>query len=187
MIEIICGTNRPGCNSRKIVRVLEQLYQEHGAEYGVIDMADLPPQLFLSTAYRQKPPEFQSIQDRILQADGLHVVVPEYNGSFPGILKYFIDMLKFPESFQHRTVCYVGLSAGVNGNLRGVEQLQLVFNYRNALNLPERVFIAGVHKKLSADGSEFVDEEIIHRLRDQVEKFLVYVDKHRGMALKAIG
>ena len=40
----------------------------------------------------------------VLQAEGLIVVTPEYNGSLPGVLKYFIDMLKFPESFEQRPV-----------------------------------------------------------------------------------
>ena len=69
------------------------------------------------------------------------VVVPEYNGSFPGILKYFIDLLPFPESFDCRPVSYVGVSAGQWGALRAVEQLQLVFGYRNAYVHPPRTFL----------------------------------------------
>ena len=45
-------------------------------------------------------------------------VVPEYNGSLPGVLKHFIDCWKYPESFHHRPVCYVGISSSGSGGLR---------------------------------------------------------------------
>src|SRR5437667_4808 len=81
----------------------------------------------------------------IVRAAGLVVISPEYNGGMPGILKYFIDMLKFPESFAARPVCFVGLAAGVWGALRPVEQLQAVFGYRNAHLYPERVFLPKIN------------------------------------------
>ena len=49
-------------------------------------------------------------------------------------------MLKFPESFEKRPVCFTGLGAGIWGALRPVEQLQAIFGYRNAYLFPERVF-----------------------------------------------
>ena len=77
-----------------------------------------------------------AIQNRVLDAAGLHVVTPEYNGSFPGVLKYFIDMLKFPESFDRKPVAFLGEAAGTWGGLRSVEQLQMIFGYRNATSSP---------------------------------------------------
>ena len=54
-------------------------------------------------------------QQRVLDAAGLHIITPEYNGSFPGVLKYFIDMLKFPESFVEKPVAFTGEAAGLWG------------------------------------------------------------------------
>ncbi|RLE20696.1 MAG: NADPH-dependent oxidoreductase, partial [Acidobacteria bacterium] len=31
------------------------------------------------------------MQEAILETDGILTIVPEYNGSYPGALKYFID------------------------------------------------------------------------------------------------
>ena len=106
----------------------------------------------------------------VLQASGLHVVTPEYNGSMPGVLKYFIDLLKFPESFERRPVCFTGLAAGTWGALRPVEQLQQIFGYRNAHIYPERVFIPGIGNQLGADG-RLKDEELVGRLRKQAAGF----------------
>ena len=68
-------------------------------------------------------------------------------------------MLPFPESFERRPVCFIGLSAGIWGALRPVEQLQAIFGYRNALIFPERVFMPGIGKLLD-DSGKFTDPEL---------------------------
>jgi NAD(P)H-dependent FMN reductase len=94
----------------------------------------------------------------------------------PGVLKYFIDMLKFPESFERRPVCFVGIAAGMWGALRPVEQLQMIFGYRNAFIYPERVFMPGIGKLLSPKG-EITDADLLERLRSQQRGFVDFVRK----------
>src|SRR5712675_1112981 len=132
MMTLLVGTNRPGSNTRKVARQVEGIYAELKVPLHVLDLAELPPEIFSSSSYAEKPKSFQPFADAILQSAGLHVVTPEYNGSVPGVLKYFIDMLKFPESFVGKPVCFVGVAAGTWGALRPVEQLQATFGYRNA-------------------------------------------------------
>src|SRR5215207_9213763 len=147
-ILIISGTNRTGSNSLKMARLLERHYAAHGQPTDFYGMEEMPPEVFTPDAYREKPPAFVAVQQRVLDAAGLHIVTPEYNGSFPGVLKYFIDMLKFPDSFDRKPVAFVGVSNGAWGALRPVEQLQMVFSYRNAHMFPDRVFIPQVLPKL---------------------------------------
>src|SRR3954471_12291298 len=149
---VISGTNRPGSNALKVARVLLGHYQTRSVKAELLSLAELPLEVFDGAAYATKPPAMLAIQQRVLDAAGLHVVTPEYNGSFPGVLKYFIDLLKFPESFEHKPVAYVGESSGEWGGLRAVEQLQMVFGYRNAHSYPVRVFIGGVNRLFDAGG-----------------------------------
>src|SRR4051812_12583054 len=93
MICLIAGTNRPNSNTLKITRIFEKIYQDAGAEVKVLDLQQLPPEIFSNHSYAEKPAAFKAFTDVILAADGLHVFTPEYNGSLPGVLKYFIDML----------------------------------------------------------------------------------------------
>jgi NAD(P)H-dependent FMN reductase len=183
MITLLVGTNRPDSNSRKIARQLEQIYGELGVRVRVIDLAHLPAEIFAPAAYGEKPATFQPFSNAILEAAGLHVVTPEYNGGMPGVLKYFIDLLKFPESFEHRPVCFTGVAAGMWGALRPVEQLQLIFGYRNAHLFPERVFISGVGRVLDAQG-RITDVELLNRLRAQAEGFTGFVETLRGVKLR---
>jgi len=180
MITLLVGTNRPGSNTRLVARQIEGLYAELQHPVRVLDLAQLPPEVFAPAAYAEKPASFAPFADAVLSASGLHVVTPEYNGSMPGVLKYFIDLLKFPESFERRPVCFTGLAAGMWGALRPVEQLQQIFGYRNAHIYPERVFIPGIGGQLGTDG-KLKDEELVGRLRKQAAGFL---DFTRRFAVK---
>lgn len=184
MITLVVGTNRPGSNSRKVAAQIESIYAGLRTPVRVIDLAQLPPEIFLASSYGQKPLSFQPFADAILQAYGLHIVTPEYNGGIPGVLKYFIDMLKFPESFEHRPVCFTGVAAGIWGALRPVEQLQAIFGYRNAYVYPERVFLPGIGKLLDASG-RLTDPDLLERLKNQAEGFVNFTEHLQGVKLRA--
>lgn len=179
MMTLLVGTNRPGSNTRKVAAQIEEIYRELKAPLKVLDLAQLPPEIFSPASYGEKPKSFAPFADGVLQASGLVVVTPEYNGSVPGVLKYFIDMLKFPESFEQRPVCFVGVAAGLWGALRPVEQLQAIFGYRNAFIFPERVFIPRINDQLDASG-RLKDAELVGRLREQQAGFVEFVRKLKG-------
>ena len=182
MIVIICGTNRPGSNTRKVTNHVEAIYKKLNLATQTLDLADMPPEIFSPTSYAAKPAAFSKFTDAVLASDGLVVVTPEYNGSLPGVLKYFIDMLPFPESFERRPVCFVGLAAGIWGALRPVEQLQAIFGYRNAFIYPERVFMPGIGKLLDASG-QFVNADIPQRLEKQASGYVGFVETLHGKKL----
>ncbi len=183
MITMIVGTNRPGSNTRKVAAQVEELYGELGVRLEVLDLARMPSEIFSPASYAQKPNAFLPFSEAILRASGLVVVTPEYNGGMPGVFKYFIDMLKFPESFEARPVCFVGLAAGMWGALRPVEQLQSIFGYRNAHLYPERVFLPKINDLLNAEG-RLTDPEIIERLKSQARGFIEFVERIKGITLR---
>ena len=183
MITLIIGTNRPDSNSRKVAAHLEKSYAELKVPLRVLDLTTLPPEIFSPTSYAAKPASFAPFNDAILQSDGLHVVTPEYNGGLPGVLKYFIDMLKFPESFERRPVCFVGVAAGIWGALRPVEQLQAIFGYRNAHIYPERVFLPQINSLLDANG-RLNNPELVDRLHKQASGFVDFVESVKGVKLR---
>jgi len=183
MITLLVGTNRPDSNTRKVTRHIEEIYAALNVPLRVLDLAALPPEIFSPASYAEKPKAFQPFADAILQAAGLHLITPEYNGSIPGVLKYFIDMLKFPESFARKPVCFVGLSAGTWGALRPVEQLQQIFVYRNAHIYPERVFLPNIRDLLD-DAGRLKDPELLERLRAQAAGFVDFVERLQQIKLR---
>lgn len=166
---IIAGTDRPDSNTLKISKYIQTIYQGLGETVEIIDLKELKTHLHDDLHYGKTSEGIKPYAEKVLASEGLIVVTPEYNGSMPGILKYFIDHLKFPESFEYRPVCFVGLG-GRFGALRPVEHLQQVFGYRNAYVYPERVFIVNVHKILNSEGQP-EDENIKTLLIKQAQGF----------------
>lgn len=175
MISVIVGTNRPNSVSRGIGKTLAGMYRRLGKTVNVIDLIDMPLEMASPASYANKPETFTPIAQQVLESEGLVVIAGEYNGSYPGILKLFIDHLPFPAAFDRRPVSFVGLSGGASGGVRGVEHLQQVFGYRNALIFPERVFIPRASDAVGNDGT-LLDDELLNRLERQAAGFVQFVE-----------
>ncbi len=184
MIQIISGTNRPGSRSRAVSDLLQKLYEGQGEKAEVLDLVALPWSELDGRHYDQvKPEALRQFIERVNQADGLVMVVAEYNGSFPGALKHFIDHWEYPKSFEFRPVSFVGLG-GRFGGLRAVEHLQQVFGYRNAFVFPERIFIQNVWNVLKEGNLE--DPMVNDLLNKQVEGFVRYIRALRSEKLDCL-
>jgi chromate reductase, NAD(P)H dehydrogenase (quinone) len=183
MITLVVGTNRPGSRARAVSKHVEEIYRELGVKLSTVDLANLPAEIFDPKSYEETPPSFAPFQQAITDSHGLVVVTPEYNGSMPGILKYFIDMLEFPVSFERRPVCFIGVAKGMWGALRPVEQLQLIFGYRNGYIYPERVFMPGVDKLLD-DNGRLKDASLIDRLKKQAAGYVEFVEHIKQVKLR---
>jgi len=179
MITVISGTNRPNSNTLKIARLAVEGLQEVGSEPALLDLAELPLEIFDGASYAEKPPAFAPFQEAVLASDGILTVVPEYNGSYPGVMKYFIDMLQFPESCYETPAGFIGLSAGPWGAVRAVEQLEMILQYRHAHLCGRRVFIPNVGSALDADG-RFLDADLERRFDEALAKFVDFCRRLAG-------
>ncbi len=180
---IISGTNRPGSNSLKVSKFIQNLYQETGESVEIIDLASLDLHDLTGAHYgAELPGKVAAAVSKINQADGLIMVVPEYNGSMPGALKYFMDHWKYPHSFEQRPVCFVGLG-GMFGGLRPVEHLMQVFSYRNGFIFPVRVFLMNVWNILK-DG-QWNDAMSLQLLKTQVDGFQKFCKALKNVELDA--
>jgi NAD(P)H-dependent FMN reductase len=172
MIEVISGTNRPNSRTLKVAMYVLNLYKELGAPARVLDLAELNFAEASDGDYFSPKGDLLAAVERVTAAEGLVVVVPEYNGSFPGILKLFIDHWRYPESFEHRPIALVGLGNRWGG-LRPVEHLQQVFGYRNGYVFPNRIFLPGI-KDVLKDG-DIGDPKLADLLRVQTRDFLKFI------------
>jgi NAD(P)H-dependent FMN reductase len=169
-IALLIGTHRRGSISAKIARMIARIYRDQGVTVDLIDPADLPLTLFAPEAYDHRYETDSPLAQRFINADGLHVVVPEYNGSYAGVLKHILDIQPYKQCFDRKPVCLTGIAAGEWGGLRAVEQIQQVFAYRNAHIHPERVFLKEVE-----DVSPILGPELIDRLKRQATGFSRFV------------
>src|SRR5215467_10672778 len=117
-IPVVLGTVRKGQASENIAKfVFEQVKQREGVETELIDIGELkfPGD---DAGEQIKHQDFSATCER---ADGLVLVVPEYNHGYPGILKHVLDSnLK---EYIHKAVGICGVSAGGFGGTRVIQSL----------------------------------------------------------------
>ena len=175
-LTVLSATNRPGSNTRKVAGYIQNFLQENLPKTDaveILDLQDLPPEIFSPRSYDEKPKSFEKFANLILQTDGIICVVPEYNGGFPGVFKYFIDMLPFPASLQKKPAAFVGVAMGKFGALRAVEQMQAIWGYRHAHLFTEKVLIPAVDKEIDADGRP-VNPSILKLLHSELNGFVEF-------------
>lgn len=131
---------------------------------------------------RVKVKDLSHAVDRVDRSDGLVMIIPEYNGSFPGALKHFLDYWKFPQSFEGRPVAFIGLG-GRFGGLRAVEQMQQVMSYRNAYLFPQRVFLINVQNTMK-DG-QLSDPTQVDLMKTQASDFVKFIRALKSEGLDA--
>ncbi|MFC5269619.1 NADPH-dependent FMN reductase [Adhaeribacter terreus] len=144
MITIIVGTNRPDAISRKLAeQYAEMLQQKFGQPAQLLDLQELPVD-FISTALYEhtgKNEAFNAVSNFISHSEKLIFVLPEYNGSFPGVLKAFIDGLAYPNTFRNKKAAMVAISNGTQGGLLAMSHLTDIFNYLGMHVLANKVRI----------------------------------------------
>jgi NAD(P)H-dependent FMN reductase len=177
MICVISGTNRPNSKTKSIARYIHSYLTENQEEEVIfLDLSTLTSDTISDVMYREdgQSPTISKIQDDvIIPCDRWVIVSPEYNGSFAGILKLFIDALsvrRYAETFAGKHVALVGTSSGRAGNLRGLEHLTGLLNYLKIHVYPDKLPISNIESVLS-DGI-IKDEETKKSIRDLMDGFL---------------
>lgn len=128
---IIIGTNREEAISPIIAKTYLELAQQIDLTAEIIDLRELPEDYIATALYGNagKNEAFNPLRKKMKDAQKFLFVVPEYNGSFPGILKAFIDGLEFPDTFRDKKAGLVGVSAGVLGGALAMSHLTDILNY----------------------------------------------------------
>jgi len=102
----------------------------------------------------------------VARADGLILVVPEYNHSFPGLLKHVLDTnLK---EYIHKAVGVCGVSAGPFGGARMIQSLLPVLRELGLVTIFSDVYFGSAGKLFDPATGEMKDSAYAGR----VDKFL---------------
>lgn len=167
MITIISGTNREKNETIRVSKYYAKKLSALGIENQVLDLQDLPNDFLFSGLYGKKNEAFTSIVEKyVLNADKLVIVSPEYNGSFPGILKAFIEGWD-PKRTPEKWAALVGVAAGRQGNSRGMDDLTNVLNYLQINVIPVKIPISQIYKHFNNEG-DMEDEELNKLLEKQI-------------------
>ena len=144
MISIISSTNRIDSRTSRVATFYKELLDSKGVESQIIDLSLLPPDFAFTALYHNqgKNELFNEFAKKVNESEKFVFIVPEYNGSFPGILKTFIDGMEYPAGFKNKKCALLGISSGTQGSALALSHLTDIFNYMNMYVLPSKPRLA---------------------------------------------
>jgi len=138
-VTIILGTGREGSKSEKVANFVVEEAKNFGFEVEYIKVKDWLDKPFTGGMSEEKRNKMSEILNN---SQGFIIVSPEYNHSFPGELKLFLD--EFYEEFNHKPVGICGVSVGKLGGARMIESLRLVLIEFMMIPLRNAVYFSNV-------------------------------------------
>lgn len=164
MITIISGTNRSDNNTKKVALEYQRLLKEKNFETRILALDEFN--------LTQRDLVFIQVETELLiPADKFIIIMPEYNGSYPGILKLMIDNSDVAKVWWYKKVLLTGVSTGRAGNLRGMEHLTGSLLHMKMLVHPNRLPISVVDRLMDSN-DHFTDVPTLQAIHSQLDQFL---------------
>lgn len=175
---IVCfaGSKRHGSFNVRLVRAAARRAEFHGASVQVLDLADFDMPLFDEDLEAHgTPAAAQAFKDELKAADGFLIATPEYNSSYPALLKNAIDWASRPATGEPSLAAFAGkacgllaASPGALGGIRVLPQLRTLLMNIGVFVVPTQFGLAKAHEAFD-DGGELVDD----RARSMVDAVVV--------------
>jgi chromate reductase, NAD(P)H dehydrogenase (quinone) len=130
------------------------------------------------------PETVTALKERIVAAEGLLLVTPEYNHSMPGVFKNAIDWLSrpskdIPRIFGGRPVAIMGASSGIGGTrMSQVGWLPVLRTLGTRPWFGKQLYVANAGQVFDAEG-RLIDETVRKLLTNFMAGFVEFVDRGR--------
>ncbi|WP_223246971.1 NADPH-dependent FMN reductase [Sulfuriferula thiophila] len=175
MIKILgfAGSLRKDSYNRALLLAAQKLVPD-GAEIEIVDIGSFP--LYNEDLEASLPAAIADFKAKLVQADAILMVTPEYNYSISGVLKNALDWASRPygsNSFDGKPVAIMGATSGTVGTARAQYHLRQICVFLNAyvLNRPE-IMVSSVADKFK-DG-ELVDDKTKQKVREQLVALMAW-------------
>ena len=140
-IVAIVGSFRKDSYNLQLAKKAKEVIGDR-ADFELMDFSDVP---FMNQDIEYPAPEaVRRVREQVKSADGIWMFTPEYNHSYPGLLKNLIDWLSRPVSKEERQVlsrkpiAISGASSGTGGTVSAQDLLVMLLSMLNAdvMNFP---------------------------------------------------
>jgi chromate reductase, NAD(P)H dehydrogenase (quinone) len=155
------STRRESFN-KKLVAIAAHGAREAGAEVTLIDLKDFPLPLFDQDLEAEQgiPENGKKLKKLFIDHDGLLIASPEYNSSFPAVLKNAIDWVSRPApgepslvAFRGKVAALMSASPGALGGRRGLDHIRSILGNIGVIVLPDQIAVAQAHEAFNQDGT----------------------------------
>ena len=163
MYTIISATNRIGSFSLKVAKQYQAFFAEQKVNTTLLSLEEMKS--------LEKDDNFLDIEKNILiPTEKFIFIMPEYNGSFPGIFKLMIDLSDIRQCWNFKKVMLVGVANGRAGNHRGLDMMTNMCHYMKMNVYHDKLPISGIMHEIQND--KFIHENTITTIQNQINGFI---------------
>jgi NAD(P)H-dependent FMN reductase len=185
MIVIVQGSNRKGNLTRPFVEYAADYLNEKGEACVILDLEHLPSDVLHSEMYAEGEEHYflDQAAAEMRKAGRWIFAFPEYNGSYPGGLKVFIDALSvrdYKTLFGGKTAGLIGTSSGRAGNLRGLDHFNGVLNHLGTTVMPQSLPMSMIDALID-EGGNLTNEAAQKSVSEFLDRFLAYTSEHASV------
>jgi len=178
----IVGSIRKESYNLKLAKFIQQRYKDR-FELEILSLRELP---FYDQDIENDPPAaVTQFKGKVAAADAVLWVVPEYNGTIPGVLGNAIDwMSRVDKVLNGKPSWIVGASMGILGTVKAQIHLRAIL-FSQGVGSPllpgNEVYIGAVHEKIDAAG-HLTHEPTVKFLDTVVDNFIGWYNRQAQAA-----
>lgn len=174
-VAVLVGSLRKDSYNRRLAQALEKLAPDD-FKFNFIQIDDLP--LYNQDFDSDYPAVYTRLKQDIEAADAVLLVTPEYNRSFPGVIKNAVDIASRPwgtNSFAGKPAGLIGISIGAIGTAVAQQHMRTVLSYLDVrtMNSPE-AYLTNSEGMFDADGA-IADANMRQFLQGWMDNFVAWV------------
>jgi len=166
MITVISGTNRTDSMTLRTAMLYYNILKQAGQPVTLLSLEN-------KQVWERGPAMLSLEADYLIPAEKFVFVMPEYNASYPGILKVMMDNSDIKKCWWFKKAMLVGISDGRAGNLRGIEHMTSILHYLKVNVFYNKIPLSRIKEEIDADGN-FLKPETEKSIRQQVEEFIKF-------------
>jgi chromate reductase len=166
MITVISGTNRPDSMTLRVARIYERLLSEQTDNVKLLSLEG-------RNVWERGQEMIAMEEEFLVPADKFVFIMPEYNASFPGILKLMMDNSAIKKCWWYKKALLTGVSDGRAGNLRGIEHMTSILHYMKVHVLYDKLLLSKINEEVNSNG-DILNPDTAQAIQTQIDEFLKY-------------
>ncbi|GHT88777.1 FMN reductase [Bacteroidia bacterium] len=172
VLALIGGISKNSLNKRLYAEVVK--HNTTSLSFQTFDIASLP---FFSQDIENNPPEnVVNFQNLVQKADAVLLITPEYNRSFPGVLKNAIDWCSRPPGknlWKRKPAALMGASPGKIGTFGAQQHLKNVCCFLDMALMNQPEFYLEASSSMDENGLLAGSVEFLQKYLTAFEEWIV--------------
>jgi NAD(P)H-dependent FMN reductase len=166
MYTIISGTNRLNSHTEKVAFEYQKILKDKQVDSVIFSLKNID--------VLKKNASFTLLENKFLiPAKKFIIIMPEYNGTFPGVLKAMIDITDIKNVWAWKKALLTGISTGRAGNLRGMDHITASLQHMNMYVHPNKLPISLIDKVMDDEGVIY-NENTLQAINKQLDEFIKF-------------